>query len=294
MIPYERPTRNSSLFDRTQDPSGITFSKRFDNEKIKKIRPMLERLPGVFEAEVGRSPNLPRRIYTMTLAEIRRSKAARALSEHSHYEVETDTVKVDPSALPHNILLNVIYEMIHADLPWLEEQDVSQSSNRIYDKLCLSVGKGRTEPTPLGLDATRLTKGLWIGSKPETGRMVAESGFDLLVLCAEEYQPPAWQFPGVEVIHAPFDDSDVAPTPHEKKIARSAAERVVDALGHGSNILVSCYAGRNRSALVCAKVLVGCLGRSPQAAIDLIRSRRVDALTNNHFVDLILSEKSDS
>ena len=284
MIPYERPSRNSSLFDRAQDPSGITFSKRFDNEKIKRIRPMLEHLPRVFEEEVGEAPKLPRRIYTMTQAEARRHKAAR--SSASLYEAETDTVRIDPAGNPHNILLNVIHEMLHADLPWLEEQRVKELGDKILGKLRLSVWKGRTEPTPLGFDATRLTKGLWIGSKPEIGRMVAESGFDLLVLCAEEYQPPAWQFPGVEVIHAPFDDSDVSPTAHEKKIARSAAKRVVDALEQGSNVLVSCYAGRNRSGLVCGLALVA-TGYAPVQALRLIQDRRKGALTNQWFVDLL-------
>jgi protein-tyrosine phosphatase len=126
-----------------------------------------------------------------------------------------------------------------------------------------------------------------MGSKPEIGRAVGEAGFDLLVLCAEEYQPPAWQFPGVEVIHAPFDDNDhTGPLAGEKKIARSAAKQVALALRNRANVLVTCYAGRNRSGLVSGLALVE-NDHDPVRAIYLIQGRRTKALTNQHFVDLI-------
>ena len=141
--------------------------------------------------------------------------------------------------------------------------------------------------TPLGIDVTQLTKCLWIGSKPKTGRVVADSGFDLLVLCAEEYQPPARAFPGVEVIYAPFDDnSDIGPLPSEKKIARRAAKRVADALRREQQVLVTCYAGRNRSGLVCGLAMVE-NGHDPIRALTLIWDKREYSLTNEWFVDLI-------
>jgi len=144
----------------------------------------------------------------------------------------------------------------------------------------------RKTPDPQGIDATQLTRGLWVGSKPKTGRAVAESGFDLLVLCAEEYQPSARAFPGVEVIHAPFDDNDIGPFPREKQIAKKAAKRVAHALRQDSNVLVTCRAGRNRSALVCALALVE-NGYDPVRCIQLIQSRRDHSLSNQWFVDLI-------
>jgi len=158
--------------------------------------------------------------------------------------------------------------------------------DRIFGKLRLTVEDKGKEPTPLGIDATRLVKGLWIGSKPELGRAVAESGFDLLVLCAEEYQPPSWQFPGVKVIHAPFDDNETGPLPHEKEIAKKASARVADALRQGSNVLVTCYAGRNRSGLVCGLALAS-NGLDPVRAIHLIQGRRAKSLSNQQFVDLL-------
>ena len=143
--------------------------------------------------------------------------------------------------------------------------------------------------TPLGIDVTHLTESLWIGSKPKTGRVVADSGFDLLVLCAEEYQPPARAFPGVEVIHAPFDDNDqYGPLPNEKKIAKHAASQVASSLRDGRNVLVTCYAGRNRSGLVCGLALVE-NGLDPIQTLQLIWARRDFALTNQRFVDLVAS-----
>jgi hypothetical protein len=148
----------------------------------------------------------------------------------------------------------------------------------------------RKMPDPQGIDATHLTKGLWIGSKPEIGRVVGGAGFDLLVLCAEEYQPPSWDFPGVKVIHAPFDDNDIGPTPTEKDIAKKAAKKVAAALREGSNILVTCYAGINRSAYVTGLALVE-IGYEPVQAIALIKQQRPGALSNRFFEKIIRSTR---
>lgn len=159
-------------------------------------------------------------------------------------------------------------------------------SRSLADRIFESQRQGRSEPTPNGVDATRIVRGLWMGSRPPTGRAVAEAGFDLLVLCAEEYQPPAWQFPGVEVFHAPFDDNDIGPTSEEQATARHAAERVTDALREERNSLVTCAAGRNRSALVTGLVLLA-EQRPALQAVSLIQRQRQGALTNKSFVDLL-------
>ena len=57
------------------------------------------------------------------------------------------------------------------------------------------------------LDADEVFPNIWQGSQPPLGSVVAEHGFDVLVLCAVEWQPDASEFTGVEVLHAPFDDS---------------------------------------------------------------------------------------
>jgi protein-tyrosine phosphatase len=125
-----------------------------------------------------------------------------------------------------------------------------------------------------------------MGSKPEIGHAVSEVGMDLLVLCAEEYQPPASLFQGVKVIHAPFDDTDIRFLESQKATAFAAAKQVADAMRKGSNVLVTCFAGRNRSGLVAGLALVES-AYDPLWAIRLIQGRRANALTNQSFVELI-------
>ena len=290
MIPYMRP---EALFESLANPLQITFSERFDPAKVEQLSSHLSRFPGVFKEITNREPK-PRKIYTLSASEIRFGEKVRGPkggNGHGRYDAHTDTVKVDPHMIVDDILINVVHEIIHAELPWVAERQVDELSDKIFDALRPS-GRNRLmankEPSPLGLDATRLNKGLWIGSKPETGRAVGESGFDLLVLCAEEYQPPGIEFPGVEVIHAPFDDNDLGPLPSEKQTAKKAAGKVAASLRRGHHVLVTCYEGRNRSGLVCGLALAK-NGFDPLRAVRLIQRRRARALTNKAFVDLLTS-----
>jgi protein-tyrosine phosphatase len=135
------------------------------------------------------------------------------------------------------------------------------------------------------VEADLIHPGLWQGSKPPLGSTVAEAGFDILVLCAEEYQPPAEHFPDVVVLHAPNDDdSFVAPTRDQLKIAWEAAQRASLAIQAGQNVLVTCYAGINRSGLVSALTLHKLLGISGVEACMKIKRARPQALTNPQFI----------
>jgi protein-tyrosine phosphatase len=116
--------------------------------------------------------------------------------------------------------------------------------------------------------------------------MVKEAGFDLLVLCAEEFQPPASLFPGVKIIHAPLDDTDIRFRPHDEATAKAAAKRVADAMRAHSKVLVACAQGRNRSGLVVGLALLD-HAYEPLRAVDIIKSRRANALTNVSYVDLL-------
>jgi protein-tyrosine phosphatase len=119
------------------------------------------------------------------------------------------------------------------------------------------------------------------------GAKMRES-FDVLVLCAMEHQPTSRCFPGVQVVHAPFDDSSFLST-SEIRIAQKASIVVANAVRKGKRVVVTCWLGRNRSGLVTALALVR-LGASPDAAIDAVRmARGPEALSNPTFVDLILS-----
>jgi len=95
--------------------------------------------------------------------------------------------------------------------------------------------------------------------------------FDSIVLCARELQPynrpeifpnGLRTFPsGIDVYCASLDDHD-GPTRDEAHRAVEAAKYVIDMLDEGQRVLVSCAAGRNRSGLVTALVLVGRYGIS--------------------------------
>lgn len=143
----------------------------------------------------------------------------------------------------------------------------------------------------------------WQGGFPLDGDKLHRAGFDTLVLCASELQPcPVgsvthrtacavagevvdFEFPGVEVVMAPMEDVDAEgqPTAEEVALAREAAARTLIALSHGRRVLVSCQAGRNRSGLVSALILVERYGLSGRTAAEVVRLRRKCALTNDAF-----------
>ena len=110
----------------------------------------------------------------------------------------------------------------------------------------------------------------------------AAGKFDTLVLCAEELPRAALMLPkGVRVIEAGIDDAELSPK--EAWIAQNAARSVVRDLGYGRKVLVTCFAGRNRSGLVSALTLKR-MGYSGAEAIEAVRRARKNALTNESFV----------
>jgi protein-tyrosine phosphatase len=75
-------------------------------------------------------------------------------------------------------------------------------------------------------------------------------------------------------------------TRQEARQAVAAAGRVISWISSGKKVLVTCYAGRNRSGLITAIAL--CKGPNPVrvgTAIGMIREARGPAALNNeHFV----------
>lgn len=141
------------------------------------------------------------------------------------------------------------------------------------------------------LDATRLASRLWIGSKPPQGRTLSKAGFDVLVLCAEEYQPRLASFPGLHtVVHAPFSDDVI--TEESADMAVTSAMDVRDHVMDHDRVLVTCMMGRNRSGLVCAIALHLLTGCDPRDAAMHIKRNRVgldggEALNNPHFIEFL-------
>jgi protein-tyrosine phosphatase len=131
---------------------------------------------------------------------------------------------------------------------------------------------------------------LYQNSKPIEGDALARSGVRVLVLCAEEYQPPTSYFPGLlDVIYAPNDDSGRPFTPTQQIIAKMAAFRVADYVRRKQTVLVTCYQGRNRSGLVSALAIHYLTGMHGKDCVDLVRRKRKDALTNDDFVRFLRS-----
>ena len=94
-------------------------------------------------------------------------------------------------------------------------------------------------------------------------------------------------FSGVKVFHAPFDDSESLTTGELFHVNR-ATGYVAEALKKNERVLVTCFAGKNRSGLVCGKALVA-LNQDPVKVVHLIQSKRPNALHNEFFVDQIYS-----
>jgi hypothetical protein len=131
------------------------------------------------------------------------------------------------------------------------------------------------------LDANEIAPQLWQGSAPPTGPTVRRSGFDVLVLCAQEYQPPPPDFPGVRVIHAPMDDRAWIPEMEAHKAAQAAAAHI----RAGRRVLVTCYKGWNRSGLVSALTLWYLTGLHGSHLVRRVRARRPvpENRANRHF-----------
>ncbi len=116
---------------------------------------------------------------------------------------------------------------------------------------------------------------LWQGSRPPEGDTLSEGGFRVLVLCAEEIQPPASSFPGLTVLRAPNDDDFVLPVSRAiLQKALQTARQVAKHVQQGHQCLVTCAAGMNRSGLVSALTLHTLNGWSGEQCSRWIRKHR--------------------
>ena len=152
------------------------------------------------------------------------------------------------------------------------------------------------------LDANQIHKGLWQGGRPPYGTALSEAGFDLLVLCAFEFQPPQASiaglpipvslrgdpFPGVSLIHAPNDDDYFSPPTRDTlRVAVDAADKVTKHIQQGGNALVTCWQGWNRSGLVSALVLHKLLGWGGSKCAQHVAFKRKNALSNPQFTAVL-------
>lgn len=134
----------------------------------------------------------------------------------------------------------------------------------------------------MAVDASNITKRLWVGSAPPFDR---ELPFDVLALCAVEIQPKQLAFRGA-VIRCPIPDAYL--TIGQTQRALSSGRAVGEALRAGRRVLVTCAAGLNRSSLV-AGIGLGLVSRLPPSEIVLLmrKQRSPSCLHNPHFVEIL-------
>lgn len=137
-------------------------------------------------------------------------------------------------------------------------------------------------------DCHMITDRLWMGGLP-TGFPQLFERWDVIVLCAGEYQPHV-ELPedwNKVILRVPFDDSPNA-IPHSvEKSLHKQAKYLAQLHAEGKNILITCFAGVNRSGLLTALVLRYAFGCDGAEAIYKIQSVRTFALTNKTFCNYI-------
>jgi hypothetical protein len=159
-------------------------------------------------------------------------------------------------------------------------------------------------PRRTRVEGSRIYQGLFQGQAPPCGPLLSQMGFDTIVLCAEEWQPPGRvdpvcaailgynpslpAYPGVEVVYAPADDDfDQPPSAPVLGLASKAASVAAQRVLQGGRVLVTCWMGKNRSGLVTALALHGLTGLGGAQILQHIRKARPQALTNPQFRDAI-------
>lgn len=136
--------------------------------------------------------------------------------------------------------------------------------------------------------ASRIDDKHWQAGYPAQPEKLRAAGFDVIVLAAEELQPDAREsrdFAGVEIIYAPMeDDYDNDVSVEQVGTATEAANQALQRLYAGKRVLVTCAAGRNRSGLISALMLMARRGISGEEAAKWVQGARAFALTNPRFV----------
>lgn len=137
------------------------------------------------------------------------------------------------------------------------------------------------------LDADEVYPGIWVGSVPFQ-KEAAAKWFSHIVLCAEQWQFPASDFPGATVIHCPYEDDDSVMSGRTMALVFATARAVAEARENAGKVLVTCAAGLNRSALV-AGLAMRMLGA--HLVVEAIRAKRSPGcLSNTCFRRIVTGE----
>jgi hypothetical protein len=136
---------------------------------------------------------------------------------------------------------------------------------------------------------SEIVPNLWQGSRHSISKFLNRYNFNVLVLCAEEWQPPRSMFPdSVEVIYSPnADDPFRDPTRDELLRAVQTGRRVAIAVRRDKKVLTTCMAGLNRSGLVNALALHFLTGEDGRTCMRRVRLKRLGALGNAKFQQVL-------
>lgn len=113
--------------------------------------------------------------------------------------------------------------------------------------------------------------GLWLGSQPE--RIDSSFKFVVSVNGTKHFSSPA-----VPIITTYYEDG---PTIPPEELLSGLADLIIGMMKRGP-VLVHCFAGMNRSALLVGLVLIK-TGMTPADAIELMRTKRSKSVLHNTF-----------
>lgn len=135
---------------------------------------------------------------------------------------------------------------------------------------------------------SEIVPGLWQGGVPWPGAEAANAGFDMIVFAAREWQPMPFMYPDVQIVKVPLDDDYDRAMPRLQALAAMrVAAMVAKAVRSGQKVLVTCFAGRNRSGLIVALAVMELCGVDGVQAARVVRERRQTpmgpALANPQF-----------
>jgi protein-tyrosine phosphatase len=138
------------------------------------------------------------------------------------------------------------------------------------------------------MNFSEIVPGLYVGSAPSPSDPRLRQ-FDKLVIAAKEVVVGAHNFGGIYVAKINLEDAGLPPTNTEIAEAVGMAKRVARWIRRGDRVLVTCWMGYNRSALVAGLALLRAYpGLRAGEVIQLIRAARgPNALSNRHFVELL-------
>ena len=141
-------------------------------------------------------------------------------------------------------------------------------------------------------DYSEIAPGLCVGGTPPrldgqvnpSPELSEYEGFDY-VFTFHKYSSPV--VGAVEIRYFFEDDWNNGLPKHEFAKIRELADLAHAYWENGSNVLIRCQGGKNRSGLVAALVLVSS-GKSPDEAIEQLRTKRSDdMLFHRHFEALV-------